>query len=145
MTDIDPPVTERAETSVRGCDVLIVDDTGGSRELLAAVLRNFAGTLRLAEARNGPEALAAWRSLDPHVTLLDIDMPGIDGLTLLETMRSERPGCFVAMVSGRGSLDAVKTALARGASGFVVKPYKPQRILDLLHKYHQTHGVELLA
>lgn len=71
-------------------------------------------------------------------------MPGIDGLTLLETMRAERPDCFVAMVSGRGSLDAVKTALARGASGFVVKPCKPQRILDLLHKYRQTHGIELL-
>lgn len=144
----EPEADAAADTSnvpSRGCDVLIIDDTGASRELLAAILRNFAGQLRLREARNGTDGLAMWKELNPHVTLLDIDMPGLDGLSVLQSMRSERPDTFVAMISGGGSLDNVRTALDRGASGFVIKPYKPQRILDLLSKYHKQSGHNLTA
>lgn len=125
------------------CDVLIVDDNGASRELLSAILRNFAGRLDLREARNGTEGLALWTELNPRVTLMDIDMPGMDGLSALTTMRQARPETFVAMISGASSLDHVRRALAQGASGFVIKPYKPQRILDLLHKYAQHSGHDL--
>ena len=124
------------------CDVLVVDDTGASRELLAAILRNFAGRLVLREARNGVEALKLWNELNPRITLLDIDMPGEDGLAVLQAMRRDRADTFVAMISASSSMDNVKRAMALGASGFVIKPYKPQRILDLLKKYtDQTHHV----
>lgn len=122
------------------CDVLVVDDTGASRELLAAILRNFAGRLVLREARNGTEALKLWHDLNPRITLLDIDMPGDDGLAVLQTMRRERADTFVAMISASSSMDNVKRAMALGASGFVIKPYKPQRILDLLQKYTAQSG-----
>ena len=124
------------------CDVLVVDDTGASRELLAAILRNFAGRLVLREARNGVEALKLWNELNPRITLLDIDMPGEDGLAVLQAMRRDRADTFVAMISASSSMDNVKRAMALGASGFVIKPYKPQRILDLLKKYtDQTRHV----
>ena len=124
------------------CDVLVVDDTGASRELLAAILRNFAGRLVLREARNGVEALKLWTELNPRITLLDIDMPGEDGLAVLQAMRRDRADTFVAMISASSSMDNVKRAMALGASGFVIKPYKPQRILDLLKKYtDQTRHV----
>jgi CheY-like chemotaxis protein len=126
------------------CDVLIVDDSGASRELVSAILRNFAGRLDLREARNGQEALTMAAELNPRITLLDIDMPGADGLTVLQTLRQARPDAFVAMISGGSSLDNVRKALALGASGFVIKPYKPQRILDLLNKYIQVTGHKLL-
>ena len=135
----------RVEVPRHQCDVLMVDDTGASRELLSAILRNFAGRLELREARNGAEALALWNELNPRITLLDIDMPGMDGLTVLQSMRERRPDCFVAMVSGGSQLDTVRRALALGASGYVVKPYKPQRILDLLNKYQQRTGHNLTA
>lgn len=126
--------------SVHRCDVLVVDDTGASRELLAAILRNFAGRMTLREARNGVEALRLWKDLNPRITLLDIDMPGEDGLALLQQMRGQRADSFIAMISGSSSMDNVKRALALGASGFVIKPYKPQRILDLLKKYSDQSG-----
>lgn len=135
----------RVEAPRHQCDVLMVDDTGASRELLSAILRNFAGRLELREARNGTEALDLWNELNPRITLLDIDMPGMDGLTVLQSMRERRPDCFVAMVSGGSQLDTVRRALALGASGYVVKPYKPQRILDLLNKYQQRTGHNLTA
>ncbi len=126
-----------------GCDVLIADDTGASRELLAGILRNFVGQLNLREARNGTDALRLWRDFNPRITLLDIDMPGMDGLEALKQIRSEKPDAFVAMVSAGSSIETVKKALSLGASGYVVKPYKPQRIVDLLAKYRAQTGHEL--
>jgi two-component system chemotaxis response regulator CheY len=126
------------------CDVLIVDDAAASRELLTAILRSFAGRLELREARNGTEGLAMWTELNPRITVLDIDMPDVDGLTVLQSLRQRRPDSFVAMISGGSSVDNVRKSLALGASGFVIKPYKPQRILDLLDKYTRTTGHSLV-
>jgi two-component system chemotaxis response regulator CheY len=126
------------------CDVFVVDDTGGSRELLSAILRNFAGGLVIREARNGVEAANLWLQINPRITLLDIDMPGLDGLAVLKQVRALRSSAFVAMISGGSSIDTVRKALALGANGFVIKPYKPQRILDLLHKYREVSGVDIL-
>jgi two-component system chemotaxis response regulator CheY len=125
------------------CDVLIVDDTGASRELLAAILRSFGGNLKLHECRNGTEALAQWPQLNPRITLLDIDMPGMDGLAVLKSIRFQRADAFVAMVSAGSAIQNVRTALSLGASGYVVKPYKSQRILDLVHKYRSVSGVDI--
>jgi two-component system, chemotaxis family, chemotaxis protein CheY len=137
-----PPATPTPATA---CDVLIADDAGASRELLSAILRNFAGPLDIREARDGQEALSMWRNLRPHITLLDIDMPGVDGLTALQQLRAIAPDAFIAIVSGGSSIDNVKRALSLGAAGFVIKPYKPQRILDLLQRYRDKTGRDLLA
>jgi CheY-like chemotaxis protein len=127
-----------------GCDVLIADDSGASRELLSAILRNFAGPLDIREARNGQEAVALWQQWRPRITLLDIDMPGLDGLSALQQLRTLDPEAFVAMVSGGSSIDNVKQSLALGAAGFVIKPYKPQRIVDLLQRYQDRTGHALM-
>jgi two-component system chemotaxis response regulator CheY len=127
-----------------GCDVLIADDAGASRELLSAILRNFAGPLDIREARNGQDAVQLWQQLRPRITLLDIDMPGLDGLAALQQLRTIDPDAFVAMVSGSSSIDNVKQALALGAAGFVIKPYKPKRIVDLLQRYQDRTGHALM-
>lgn len=125
------------------CDVLIADDSGPSREILSAILRNFVNGLRLAEARNGLDALQAWEELNPRIMMLDLDMPGQDGLTTLQRIRAADPGAFVTIVSGRSSSENVRKAIEFGASSFVVKPYKPQRILDVLQRYASLKGVAL--
>lgn len=125
------------------CDVLIADDSGPSREILSAILRNFVRGLELAEARNGLDALQSWEDLNPRITMLDLDMPGLDGLAALQRIRSVDPNAFVAIVSGSSSPDNVRKALELGASGFVVKPYKPQRILDVLQRYATLKGKAL--
>lgn len=136
--------TSASDAAAAACDVLIADDAGGSRELLAAILRNFAGPLQIREARNGTDALAMWQQLRPRITLLDIDMPGLDGLTALEQIRALDDKAFVAMVSASSDIDKVKRALSQGAAGFVIKPYKPQRIVDLLQRYQERTGKPLL-
>ncbi|MEN9629635.1 MAG: hypothetical protein RJA10_2862 [Pseudomonadota bacterium] len=144
--DADP--AQAGRTDVRqphGCDVLIADDAGASRELLTAILRNLEGRMSIEAARDGHEAVALWLALRPRVTLLDIDMPGLDGLTVLEQLRSVDGEAFVAIVSGSNSIDNVKRALSLGAAGFVIKPYKPQRIVDLLQRYHERSGHNLMS
>jgi two-component system chemotaxis response regulator CheY len=125
------------------CDVLIADDSGPSREILSAILRNFVRGLKLTEARNGVDALESWKELNPRITMLDLDMPGMDGLAALQRIRAADPGAFVAIVSGRSSSDNVRQSLELGANGFVVKPYKPQRILDVLQRYATLKGTTL--
>ncbi len=126
------------------CDVLIADDSGPSREILSAILRNFLGGLRLHEVRNGNDALKAWQDLNPHITMLDLDMPGMDGMTALQKIREADPTAFVAIVSGGSSVDNVRRSLALGAGAFVVKPYKPQRILDVLNRHATLKGPSLI-
>jgi len=125
--------------------VLIADDTGASREILAALLRHACPAITIREVRDGAEALVAWRQWLPRVTFLDIDMPGQDGLSVLEGIRATQPGAFIAMVSGHSSPDNVRKALAMGANGFVVKPYKPQRIIDVLERYRSLSGHKLMT
>jgi two-component system, chemotaxis family, chemotaxis protein CheY len=72
-------------------------------------------------------------------------MPGLDGFQALQQIREADPTSFVAIVSAGSSLDNVRKALALGAGGFVVKPYKPQRILDVLKKYEMASGHKLLG
>ncbi|MBU6257516.1 MAG: response regulator [Burkholderiales bacterium] len=127
------------------CDVLIVDDSGASREILASLLRQVDAGLQIRQARDAAQALGAWLELFPRATFLDIDMPDQDGLTLLKTLRRSRPDAFVVMVSGYSSADNVRQALAMGANGFVVKPYKPQRIVDMLDRYQALTGRKLGA
>ena len=126
------------------CDVLIADDSGPSREILSAILRNFLGGLRLHEVRNGDDALRCWQELNPHITMLDLDMPGTDGMTALQKIREADPTAFVAIVSGGSSVDNVRKALSLGAGAFVVKPYNPQRILDVLHRHAKIKGPSLV-
>lgn len=122
------------------CDVLIADDTGPAREVLRALLRRFTGNLGIREARNGSEAFKLWENLRPRMTFLDIDMPGVDGLDALQRIRDVEKNAFVAIVSSCSSADNVKRALAMGANAFVVKPYKPQRIVDVLQRYETMTG-----
>jgi len=119
--------------------VLIVDDSGDSRQLLMSLLRRLTDA-ELRQARNGEDALVEFMTRPPRLTFLDIDMGGLDGLEVLRRIRAASPEAFVVMVSGRSSAQNVRVALDEGAGAFVVKPFKPQRIIDVLAKYVKETG-----
>jgi two-component system chemotaxis response regulator CheY len=146
-----PPEPRRAPSRITGdpvgrrCDVLIADDTTPAREILASLLRQSVTGITIEQARDGREALVTWRMTQPRITFLDIDMPNQDGLGVLKAIRSTSPNAFVAIVSGNSSSQHVKAALEAGANGFVVKPFKPQRIVDVLERYRKVTGHALTA
>ena len=125
-------------------DVLIADDTRPTRQVLASLLREVTSGIKMEQADDGKEALAAWRKMQPRITFLDIDMPLQDGLSVLKAIRKASPTAFVAIVSGNSSSQNVRAALDAGANSFVVKPFKPQRIIDVLERYAQVTGHDLM-
>lgn len=110
--------------------VLIVDDDPTQRRLLQAVVeRNSFSTV---QADNGDTALEHvfgpdGKSID--VVLLDLVMPGRDGMSTLEELTKKRPDLPVIVLTGQGTIDTVVTAMQNGARDFVVKPASPERIM----------------
>lgn len=109
--------------------VLVVDDDAMLRDILKTILRGddyeIAG-----EASNGEAALMACRKFSPGVVLLDINMPGMDGLEVLHAIRKDFPAIKVIMVSAEATIGRVQEAIDGGALGFVVKPFNAGRVLD---------------
>ncbi len=111
--------------------VLIVDDIGFVRSLIRDILVG-AGHIVAAEARDGEEGLAMYRETRPDAVLLDIAMPRKDGLTALKELKVLDPDCRVVMCSSLSDEDNIVRALQLGATDFVVKPFRRQRLLSAL-------------
>lgn len=118
--------------------VLIADDETPMRNLLAAVLKSC-GYSNFVHAANGQQAMECLCTADQSLRLafLDIDMPGFSGLEVLQLAREAWPDCAYVIVSGHSAIDNVISAMNRGAAGFVVKPYTPQKIADILAKFER--------
>ena len=113
-----------------GKTVLIVDDDPTQRRLLQAVVEK-SGFSTL-QADNGDTALdMALRpgGTNVHVMLLDLVMPGRNGMETLEELQAKRPELPVIVLTGKGSIDTVVKAMQMGARDFVVKPASPERII----------------
>ncbi|MCK7501904.1 MAG: response regulator [Comamonadaceae bacterium] len=102
--------------------ILIVDDHPLIREGLANVLRELDNDLTVIEAESGDEALAALeREQGISLVLLDLVLPGADGLSLLTQVREDRPEVPVVVLSGKDSPQIVRQAIDSGAMGFITK------------------------
>ncbi len=106
--------------------VLVVDDDAALAEMLTLVLRNEGFTSEI--VTRGDEAMAAFRAFRPDVVLLDLMLPGLDGIDVCEEIRAES-GVPIVMLTARGdTLDVVK-GLESGADDYVVKPFKPKELV----------------
>lgn len=101
--------------------VLIVDDEPSVREILAT----FAGQhgYEAAVAEDGQTALDLVPVFRPHIVLLDVAMPGINGLKTLERLLEIAPECCVIMMSGHANHQSALKALENGAIDFIQKPF----------------------
>jgi len=106
--------------------VLIVDDEDRVVQSISGVLEDEG--FRVAEARSGEEAIEVFRREEPDVTLLDIWMPGMDGIEVLKRLKWMAPECQVIMISGHATISTAMTAVKLGAFDFIEKPLS----LDLL-------------
>src|SRR5436309_9853095 len=101
--------------------VLVIDDEPVVRELIAEILADAGHDVVV--AAGAEEALLRLAELDVQIVVSDIVMPGLTGLELLDEMRCRRPSLPVVLVTGAGTHAMLTDALARGASGLVMKPF----------------------
>ncbi|GHF95401.1 response regulator transcription factor [Streptomyces thermodiastaticus] len=119
--------------------VLLADDEHLIRGALVALLSLEDDLLVVAEAASGPEAPAMARAHQPDVAVLDLQMPGTDGVTVATSLRAELPGCEVLIVTGHGRPGHLKRALAAGVRGFVPKTVSAQRLAGIIRTVHAGH------
>ena len=107
--------------------ILVVDDHRAVREELAFQL-GYDG-FQTREAVDGPSGAELALAPDVDLVLLDVKLPGLDGLEVLERIKAARPDLPVVMISGHGDLDTAVLAVRRGAYDFLQKPFANDRLL----------------
>jgi two-component system, chemotaxis family, chemotaxis protein CheY len=108
--------------------VLVADDAALMRMIFRDILCSEGYSV--AEAVNGRDAVGRYSEVRPDVVLLDITMPGLDGLSAMAEILQRDPEARVIIVSAQSPADVCDKALAAGALDFIAKPFLPQRLLD---------------
>jgi DNA-binding NarL/FixJ family response regulator len=111
--------------------ILVVDDHPLTREALKSLLVQ-GGFDVVGEAGDGAEALELAHKLQPDLVLLDLTMPGMDGLTVLPRLRSAAPRCEVVVLTASGTEENLLAAIRGGAAGYLLKSEPPERIIEFL-------------
>ncbi len=113
--------------------ILIVDDSEFMIKNLERILTGMGADL-LDTAMDGLQAVEKYKKHMPNVDLvtLDITMPNMSGIDALSAIREVDPKARVVMVSALGHQDVVKTAILKGAKHFVVKPFKAEKVYEVL-------------
>jgi two-component system response regulator DesR len=114
--------------------VLVADDQALVRGGLVAMLNLESDLEVVAEVGSGDEVLPAARRAGVDVALLDVQMPGLDGLEAAVRLRDELPGCRVIMCTTFGRPGYLARAMAAGAAGFVLKDAPPEQLVDAIRR-----------
>ena len=119
-------------------DILVVDDEADIRELVAGILSDEGHETRT--AGDSDSALAAIAERVPRLLLLDIWLQGskLDGLALLDKVKTMHPELPVIMISGHGNIETAVSAIRRGAYDFIEKPFKADRLLLICERALET-------
>jgi two-component system, NarL family, invasion response regulator UvrY len=113
--------------------VLIADDHAIVRKGLREILREAAEATTVGEASNGPEALDRVRGAEWDVVVLDITMPGMNGLEVLKQLKQSHPALPVLMLSMHSGQHYVTGSLKAGASGYLNKETAPEELVTAIH------------
>jgi two-component system response regulator DesR len=114
--------------------LLLADDQALVRGALAALLNLEPDLEVVAEVGRGDEVVARARQTRPDVALLDVEMPGLDGITATTDLRAALPSCRVLVVTTFGRPGYLRRAMAAGASGFVVKDTPARQLADAVRR-----------
>jgi DNA-binding NarL/FixJ family response regulator len=112
--------------------VVVADDHTLVRQSVSKAVRGEPGIEVVAEVADGAAALRAVERLQPELLVLDIAMPGGDGLTIAEQVRRERPGVRVMFLSMHDDDESLQRAIQLGAAGFVSKSASIEELLEAI-------------
>ncbi|MEG1243765.1 MAG: response regulator, partial [Oscillospiraceae bacterium] len=112
-----------------GKKIMLVDDAAFMRMMIRNMLTQ-GGYTDIIEAENGLVAVEMYKSEKPDLVIMDITMPEKDGIAALREIKEYDSSSNVVMCSALGQEKLVLDALKSGAADFIVKPFKPERIMD---------------
>ena len=113
--------------------ILITDDALFMRVTLKNLL-TANGYEVVGEAVNGQDAVEKYAACKPDLVLMDITMPLMDGIMACRTIKESDPSAKVIMCTAMGQKNMVVEAIQAGAKDFIVKPFKPDRVLESIQK-----------
>lgn len=119
-------------------NILIADDEPLMRGLLTSYLFKECNH-KMFRTKDGKEALTTYQNHHSEIDLilLDLDMPKMNGFEVLEQVRKINPNAYVVIISGIGTMEIVKKAIAAGVNGFIAKPYTNCKIDESLKNYYK--------
>lgn len=113
--------------------IMIVDDAAFMRMMIKNSLTSN-GYTNLIEAADGKQALETYQAEKPDLVIMDITMPNMDGIEALQAIKAADSNAKIVMCSAMGQEAMVVDAIRYGALDFIVKPFKPDRILQTVQK-----------
>jgi DNA-binding NarL/FixJ family response regulator len=113
--------------------VLVVDDHTLFREGLVSLLNAQPDIQVIGEANDGLEAIVLARTLRPDIVLMDINMPGTDGIEATRIIKRELPQTYVLILTVRDDDEKLFQAIKSGAQGYLLKTIRAQELVDMLH------------
>jgi DNA-binding NarL/FixJ family response regulator len=123
----------RNETKIR---ILLVEDHILMRMGLVSATRDEPDMVVVAEVDDGRKVLESFRQHRPDVVLLDLRLPGMDGVQVIKALRQEAPDARIVVLSSYGGGDDVTRAIQSGASGYVLKSMSLQHVLEAVRAVH---------
>ena len=113
--------------------VLLVDDLPFMRMLQREILKDR-GYVVVGEASDGREAVQLYEKLHPDLAILDITMPNMNGLEATKQILAHDPSANIIICSALGQQKLILEAIRLGIKDFIVKPFKPERLLGAIEK-----------
>ena len=113
---------------------MIADDVEETRQSIQRMMTLVPNSEVVAVARNGRETIEMAKRHHPDVTLVDINMPGIDGLTAIKTMRRHQPDLICIIISAEKDPPTLQRAIAVGAHGYLIKPITAEQLLSVMER-----------
>jgi len=107
-------------------NILVADDDMSVRTIFSSILRKEG--YRVTAVKNGYEAIKAIKEDNFDLALVDLGMPGLDGIEVLEKIKSRRPETRVIIYTGYGSVATAVEAIRKGAADYLNKPFSPEEL-----------------
>jgi two-component system NarL family response regulator len=121
--------------------IMIVEDHFVVREGLKAIINSQKDMVTVAEAGNGRQALEAFEQLQPDVTLMDVRIPGLNGIDAIGDIVAKHPNAHVIVLSTYGGDENIFRAFQAGAMAYFLKDIKGQELVDAIRAVHAGQRV----
>jgi DNA-binding NarL/FixJ family response regulator len=127
----------------RPCRILMVEDHERFRRFISSMLRQQPNLQIVGEERDGAEAVRRAEALQPDLILLDIGLPGLNGIEAARRIRHVAPGAKIIFLTQESAADVVEEAFALGARGYLLKAHAGSELLPALEAV--SHGLQFAS